>query len=85
MLMKHDLNGLKDASGSEVEEMKKNGWYEYSYEQHAKDCAAKYAKNAEKVSESDTIKPTREAVKGKPGRKPKSSLGGVHGNRTDQG
>lgn len=75
MLMKHDLNGLKDASGAEVEEMKKNGWYEYGYEQHAKDCAAKYAKTSTELvveqAETVIIKPQQEAVKGKPGRKPK--------------
>ena len=44
MLYKHDIHGFKDAIGIEIDDMKKNGWYEYSYEQLKADIAKKHEK-----------------------------------------
>lgn len=53
MLMKHDEHGFKDAVGIEVEDMKKNGWYEYSYEQLKVDIANKHKKPDNTVQSKD--------------------------------
>lgn len=68
MLMKHSEHGWQNASSLEAEEMKKNGWAESSYEELANVIAAK---NAPKIEEAAIIEPQQEAVKRKPGRKPK--------------
>lgn len=57
MLYKHDINGFKDATGIEIEEMKKNGWYEYSYEQLKADIAKKHEK-------ADNITQSKDAIEG---------------------
>jgi len=44
MLMKHDNGGWHDASGAEVEDMKKNGWVESSYNEYAAVVAKKTQK-----------------------------------------
>jgi len=44
MLMKHENGGWHDASGHEVEEMKKNGWIESSYKEYAAVVAKKTQK-----------------------------------------
>lgn len=41
MFMKHDKHGLHDATGAEVEAMKKDGWYYYGYEAFYADVAKK--------------------------------------------
>jgi len=74
--------GWHNATQSEIEEMKKNGWEESSEEERTKFIAAK---NQPIVEKSVTIEPQREA-KGKPGRKPKNKVaGGVYGDDSDQG
>lgn len=68
MLMRHPDHGWHNASGLEFEEMKKNGWIESSYEEHAKFVAAKRAaKETSETPEAPQVK-----LKGKPGRKPKN-------------
>jgi len=39
--MKHELHGLQDVVGVDIEIMKKNGWIEYSYEKLYSDVAKK--------------------------------------------
>lgn len=72
MLMRHEVNGWHNASGLEVEEMKKNGWIEVTEAEHLAIIAAKRKAKDEPLKEvSVIIEPQQEAVKGKPGRKPK--------------
>lgn len=68
MLMRHNGHGWHNASGLEVEELKKLGWIESSYEEHQKVVEAK--KNPQKA-ESAIIE-AQVIAKGKPGRKPKN-------------
>lgn len=75
MLMKHDINGLKDATGFEIEAMKKNGWYEYGYENFYADVAKKKqtmdnAVQPESVTDGNHAEPSGDSPK-KRGRKPK--------------
>lgn len=70
MLMRHENHGWHNAVGSEIEEMKKNGWIESSYEEHAKFVAAKYTVNEVKKEIPAVIQAI--PVRGKPGRKPKN-------------
>mgnify|MGYP001583423616 CR=1 FL=1 len=69
MLMRHPMQGWHNAMSSEVEEMKKNGWLESSYEERAKIVAAKYAPQSETTETPETL---QEKPNGKPGRKPKN-------------
>lgn len=81
MLMRHDVNGWHNASGPEIEDMKKNGWIESSYEEYKKVIDAK---KAPKHEEPVIIEAQDATVKGKPGRKPKLSLGGIYGDNSDK-
>lgn len=81
MLMKHEKHGWHNALGIEVEDMKKNGWEESSYDELKAIIAAK---TAQKVNEDDTIEVQDAPAKGKPGRKPKIYLGGINGDNSDK-
>lgn len=70
MRMKHAEHGYHNASGSEIEELKKSGWVEVTEDDWKKIIANKNKKEPENI-ESVIIEPQQEAVKGKPGRKPK--------------
>lgn len=77
--------GWTYALGAEIEELKKQGWVESSEEERLAIIDEK-RKAINAPEKSVIIETQQEAVKGKPGRKPKNHLlGGVHGNRTDQG
>lgn len=77
MLMRHDEHGWHQATGLEVEDMKKNGWIETSDAERKKIIDAK--KSPQKV-EADIIEPQDAPAKGKPGRKPKNLMGGIYGD-----
>lgn len=75
MLMRHPNHGWHDASGADVEVMKKNGWIESSYEEHAKVVAAKHAtkdSTSNAIATPETPVVIQVPMKGKPGRKPKN-------------
>lgn len=77
MLMKHNEHGLKDAVGMEVAEMKKNGWFEYSYAQFHADVAKKTqipdnADQPQEVVTGEDAQPASAPVKRR-GRKPKGA------------
>jgi len=59
MLMRHDLNGWHDAAGADIEEMKKNGWRESSYEEHA-------AAVAKKLQKKDNAPQSKDELEGNP-------------------
>ncbi len=66
MLMRHDLNGWHEATGAEVEDMKKNGWRESSYKEHSEEILKKLelkynAKQSKDVSEGNTAAPSGES------------------------
>lgn len=75
MLMRHPDNGWHNASGIEVEEMKKNGWIESSYEEYQKVIDAK---KSPQLKEAVIIEPQDAPAKGKPGRKSKNLMGGIY-------
>ena len=79
--MRHNEHGYHNASGLEFEDMKKNGWIEFSEEDRKKLIDAK--KNPNKI-EYVIITAQDTPAKGKPGRKPKLSLGGIYGDNSDQ-
>lgn len=77
------------ALGAEIEELKKQGWAESSEEERLAIIEEKRKsltlETAPKVVETAIIEQQQEAVKGKPGRKPKNHLlGGVNGNNSKQ-
>lgn len=79
MLMRHDQHGWHNAGGIEVEEMKKNGWIESSYEELQKVIDAK------KKPQNDVIITAQDAPeRGKPGRKPKNLMGGIYNDNSDR-
>lgn len=81
MLMRHNEHGYHNASGLEVEDMKKNGWIEFS-EAERKQLIDD--KKSPIKAESVIITAQDTPAKGKPGRKPKLSLGGIYGDNSDQ-
>lgn len=68
------------AIGAEIEELKKQGWIESSEEERLAIIEEK-RKSINANGKSVIVEPIQEAVKGKPGRKPKNFLtGGNDGN-----
>lgn len=81
MLMRHPDNGWHNASGLEVEDMKKNGWIESSDEEYQKVITAK---KSPQNKEADIIEPQDAPAKGKPGRKSKNLMGGIYNDNSDR-
>lgn len=84
MLLKMEENGVvkgwANASGQEEADLKSFGFVESSEEERQSIISKKH--NIKE--ESATIAPAREAVKGKPGRKPKNFYLGNHGDNSNK-
>jgi len=61
MILKHDKHGYHNATGSEVESMKKNGWYEITIEQRLAEIA-----NKGKIVDND--RQSKDVIEGSPAR-----------------
>lgn len=77
--MRFENKGWCYANGSEIDTLKAQGWAESSEEERQEVISCK---NKPKEVKCETVEPLREAIKGKPGRKPNNYMAGLgNGNR----
>ena len=69
MLMKHELHGLQDAVGGDIETMKKNGWIEYGYDNFYKDVAKKQQLKDNPVQSKDENEGEKAIPSGNPAKR----------------
>lgn len=74
--MRHDIHGWTHANGVEIVEMKKNGWRESSYKEHAAEVAKKLKLSdnppqSTDVAEGNIAKPSGEHPAKRRGRPPR--------------